>query len=62
MSARGLLLVVALLALAAECWFQFVARDGQLVTLFAVLGIGACALRGILGAECRPNDGGEVDR
>ncbi|WP_338909693.1 hypothetical protein [Streptomyces nigra] len=58
-----MLLVVALLALAAECWFQFVARDGQLVTLFAVPRHRRVRAPGHPRRESAgPNDGGEVDR
>ncbi len=48
---RGLMYALVLPLLAAEVWAQFVAHDQQLVTLFAVLALGALAVRYLLGPQ-----------
>jgi hypothetical protein len=56
---RSLMYVLVLPLLAAEVWAQFVAHDRQLVTLFALLGLGVLAVRWALGpqvaTDCPPN-------
>ncbi|UUU32032.1 hypothetical protein JIX56_20145 [Streptomyces sp. CA-210063] len=48
---RGLMYVLVLPLFAAEVWAQFVARDQQLVTVFAVLALGVLAVRYLLGPK-----------